>query len=75
ALALKARVVARGLAANPGAAGDGLAKLWNPNIPTIENTAYISRAQELEKDLETMLLSQLEETAAVDLPDKDKDGA
>ena len=41
-----------------------LAALWNPNIPTIENTAYIERAMELEKDLETMLLSQLEEAAA-----------
>ena len=40
-----------------------LAALWNPNIPTIDNAAYIKRARELEKDLETMLLSQLEETA------------
>lgn len=41
-----------------------LAALWSPDIPTIENTAYIERAMELEKDLETMLLSQLEESAA-----------
>ena len=41
-----------------------LAALWNPDIPTTENTAYIARALELEKDLETMLLSQLEEAAA-----------
>lgn len=41
-----------------------LAALWNPDIPTIENKAYIDRALELEKDLETMLLSQLEEAAA-----------
>lgn len=40
-----------------------LAALWNPDIPTIENTAYITRALELEKDLQTMLLSQLEEAA------------
>ena len=41
-----------------------LAALWNPNIPTVDNTAYIERAMELEKDLETMLLSQLEEAVA-----------
>ncbi|SLN35744.1 Glutathione-regulated potassium-efflux system protein KefC [Roseovarius gaetbuli] len=40
-----------------------LAALWDPGIPTIDNAAYIKRARELEKDLETMLLSQLEETA------------
>ncbi|MDX1785805.1 cation:proton antiporter domain-containing protein [Roseovarius sp. ZX-A-9] len=43
-----------------------LATLWDPDIPTIENEAYIIRAQELEKELETMLLSQLEESAEVD---------
>jgi len=52
-----------------------LATLWNPELPTVENAAYISRAKELETELQTMLLSQLEETAANDLPDKDKDGA
>ncbi len=52
-----------------------LAALWNPDLPTIENAAYISRARELEKELETMLLSQLEEAAANTLPDKDRDGA
>ncbi|MEQ8294054.1 MAG: monovalent cation:proton antiporter-2 (CPA2) family protein [Roseovarius sp.] len=52
-----------------------LAALWDPEKPTIENAAYISRAKELESELETMLLSQLEETAANDLPDKDKEGA
>ena len=40
-----------------------LAALWDPNIPTIENKAYIARAQELEGELQTMLLTQLEETA------------
>ncbi|MDR9395465.1 MAG: monovalent cation:proton antiporter-2 (CPA2) family protein [Roseovarius sp.] len=39
-----------------------LAALWNPDIPTIENPAYIARARELERELETMLLSQLEES-------------
>jgi CPA2 family monovalent cation:H+ antiporter-2 len=52
-----------------------LAALWDPEMPTIENAAYISRAKELESELQTMLLSQLEETAANDLPDKDKEGA
>lgn len=41
-----------------------LAALWDPDKPTIENTAYIQRAIELEKDLQTMLLTQMEETAA-----------
>ncbi|MBE0453489.1 MAG: cation:proton antiporter [Roseovarius sp.] len=39
-----------------------LASLWDPNIPTLENAAYIKRARELEAELQTMLLSQLEET-------------
>jgi len=41
-----------------------LATLWDPARPTVENDAYISRARELEAELQTMLLSQLEETAA-----------
>lgn len=48
-----------------------LAALWNPDIPTVENTVYIERALRLEKELETMLLSQLEETAAAKLAEKD----
>ena len=47
-----------------------LAALWDPSIPTTENAAYIARAMELEKDLETMLLSQLEVAVAEDLPDE-----
>ncbi|MEX1234391.1 MAG: cation:proton antiporter [Roseovarius sp.] len=39
-----------------------LAKLWDPDVPTVENAAYIARARELEKELETMLLSQIEES-------------
>ncbi|PVA11935.1 potassium transporter [Pelagivirga sediminicola] len=39
-----------------------LAALWDPDIPTVENAAYIARARELEEELETMLLSQLEES-------------
>ena len=43
-----------------------LAALWDPDIPTIENSAYVARAKELERDLQTMLLSQLEDTAESD---------
>ncbi|WP_294622206.1 monovalent cation:proton antiporter-2 (CPA2) family protein [uncultured Roseovarius sp.] len=43
-----------------------LAALWDPDIPTIENSAYVARAKELERDLQTMLLSQLEDTAETD---------
>ena len=43
-----------------------LAALWDPGIPTIENSAYIARAKELERKLQTMLLSQLEDTAESD---------
>ncbi|MAN98895.1 cation:proton antiporter [uncultured Roseovarius sp.] len=39
-----------------------LAALWDPARPTVENDAYITRARELEAELQTMLLSQLEET-------------
>jgi CPA2 family monovalent cation:H+ antiporter-2 len=47
-----------------------LAKLWDPDVPTAENEAYISRAKELEKDLQTILLSQLEVAAAEGLDDR-----
>jgi len=50
-----------------------LAALWDPEVPTTRNTAYIERARALERELETMLLSQLEET--VEAPAKDpRDG-
>jgi len=39
-----------------------LAALWDPARPTLDNEAYITRARELEAELQTMLLSQLEET-------------
>ncbi|MDK3073027.1 monovalent cation:proton antiporter-2 (CPA2) family protein [Sedimentitalea sp. JM2-8] len=35
-----------------------LAEVWNPNIPARENTAYIERARELEKELEIALLNR-----------------
>lgn len=38
-----------------------LAALWDPTRPTMENAAYITRARELEAELQTMLLSQMEE--------------
>ncbi|SEF39326.1 monovalent cation:proton antiporter-2 (CPA2) family protein [Jhaorihella thermophila] len=34
-----------------------LAEVWDPSIPTTENTEYIERAKELEKELETALLA------------------
>ncbi|QGX98973.1 potassium transporter [Roseovarius faecimaris] len=51
-----------------------LAKLWDPNLPTVENKAYIARALELEKDLETMLLTQLEEGVAIAAEDDEEAG-
>lgn len=41
-----------------------LAKVWDPNIAPEDNQAYIERAKELEKDLETALLSALHSTSA-----------
>ena len=37
-----------------------LAELWDPDIPSAQNEAYIARAKELEKELEASLLSALE---------------
>ncbi|EAQ45645.1 glutathione-regulated potassium-efflux system protein [Roseobacter sp. MED193] len=37
-----------------------LASLWQPGVPASENAAYIARARELEKDLETALLELAE---------------
>ncbi|OIQ44031.1 MAG: potassium transporter [Roseobacter sp. MedPE-SW] len=37
-----------------------LASLWQPGVPASENSAYIARARELEKDLETALLELAE---------------
>ena len=39
-----------------------LAELWDPNVPTTQNAAYIARARELQKDLETALMSRASET-------------
>jgi CPA2 family monovalent cation:H+ antiporter-2 len=35
-----------------------LAQLWDPNVPASQNEAYVARAKELEKELETALLSR-----------------
>ncbi|MEM9434835.1 MAG: cation:proton antiporter [Pseudomonadota bacterium] len=38
-----------------------LARVWDPNVPVMENQAYIDRAHELNADLETALVSTLSE--------------
>jgi CPA2 family monovalent cation:H+ antiporter-2 len=40
-----------------------LAQLWKPGVPISENTAYVERSRELNTNLETALLSQLDEMA------------
>ncbi|GAA5065687.1 monovalent cation:proton antiporter-2 (CPA2) family protein [Roseibacterium beibuensis] len=37
-----------------------LAELWKPGVPVAENTAYVERSRELNNNLETALLSQLD---------------
>ncbi|MEP1766271.1 MAG: cation:proton antiporter [Sulfitobacter sp.] len=38
-----------------------LAQLWRPDVPTMNNAAYIARAKELERELETAFLNRSEE--------------
>ncbi|MDW4496978.1 cation:proton antiporter [Sulfitobacter sp. D35] len=38
-----------------------LAELWDPGIPTSQNAAYVARSRQLQKDLETAILSQATE--------------
>ena len=38
-----------------------LAELWDPQLRVADNPAYIARARELERELESALLAQLEE--------------
>jgi monovalent cation:H+ antiporter-2, CPA2 family len=38
-----------------------LAELWDPNLPAEQNTAYIKRARELNKELEIQLLARMEQ--------------
>lgn len=41
-----------------------LAQVWDPKIPSAQNPAYVKRARQLDKDLETALLAQLEKREA-----------
>ena len=38
-----------------------LATLWKPDVPASQNQAYVDRARELQKDLETAILTQNED--------------
>ena len=38
-----------------------LAALWRPDIPPSENKAYVARAKELQKDLETAFMNRIDE--------------
>ena len=38
-----------------------LADLWRPDVATADNKAYVARAKELQKDLETAFLNRIEE--------------
>ena len=38
-----------------------LADLWHPDVATADNKAYVARAKELQKDLETAFLNRIEE--------------
>ena len=42
-----------------------LASLWDPSIPVAENTAYVDRARELNKELETALVNSLDDKSDV----------
>jgi CPA2 family monovalent cation:H+ antiporter-2 len=41
-----------------------LARVWDPKIPVAENTAYVERSKELERDLEVALVRALDDTQA-----------
>ncbi|AHM04366.1 putative Glutathione-regulated potassium-efflux system protein KefB [Roseibacterium elongatum DSM 19469] len=45
-----------------------LAELWKPGVPVAENTAYVERSRELNNNLETALLSQLDDLMDDDEP-------
>ena len=42
-----------------------LASLWDPSIPVAENNAYVDRARELNKELETALVNSLDDKSDV----------
>ncbi|MEK6216237.1 MAG: hypothetical protein N2B03_03350, partial [Boseongicola sp.] len=39
-----------------------LAELWKPDVPVGDNAAYVERAKELNAEIETALVSHLDET-------------
>ena len=49
-----------------------LASLWDPDTPILENAAYIKRARELEEELQTMLLAQLDDTGEAPAADRER---
>ncbi|WP_303704671.1 monovalent cation:proton antiporter-2 (CPA2) family protein [Celeribacter baekdonensis] len=49
-----------------------MAQLWDPNIPTAENTAYIERSRSLATDFEAELIALLEKKRA-EIKDKSKE--
>jgi CPA2 family monovalent cation:H+ antiporter-2 len=46
-----------------------LAELWQPGVPIVQNKAYVDRARELNNNLETALVSQLDEMEPGDTAD------
>ena len=47
-----------------------LAELWEPGTPIAENEAYMTRARELNRDLEAAVVATLDETPDVEFSDK-----
>ena len=43
-----------------------LAELWDPDVPTAQNAAYVARAKELQKELEVALLTRDDEKSAAE---------
>ena len=55
-----------------------LAELWKPGVPVADNTEYVNRARELNKDLETALVTTLDDAgdaAAAAEGDRDAEAA
>ena len=51
-----------------------LAPLWDPDKPVYENAAYVARAKELEKELESTMLSTRTGEALDDDETQSEDG-
>ena len=47
-----------------------LAQLWDPKIPVADNPAYVARAKELSRDLETALVTTLDEPGSKSASEK-----